>query len=60
MGRDRARTAEMQAVHRRRNFAELIEFLASHPCTDCGESDPVVLDFDHLPGEVKRFNVVVR
>jgi hypothetical protein len=35
--------------------AYLIEFFREHPCVDCGETDPLVLEFDHLSD--KRFNI---
>jgi hypothetical protein len=32
-------------------------YLAKYPCVDCGETDPVVLEFDHRADAVKRFNI---
>ncbi len=37
----------------------LFEYLLSHPCVRCGESNPLVLDFDHIERDKKSFNISV-
>ena len=44
---------ERRMVARNRNKAYILEYFKSHPCADCGNSNPVVFDFDHISGEKK-------
>ena len=50
--RSRARTAS--------NQQNMIEYLADKECVDCGENDPVTLQFDHQRDKTIAVSVAVR
>jgi len=39
---------------RKSSREQVVEYLRTHPCVDCGEADIVVLQFDHVRGEKKQ------
>jgi len=48
-----------QKRHRLKITAKLFDYLSTKSCVDCGEKDPVVLDFDHKDPRTK-FKTVAR
>ena len=55
--KDQWKDARSESVQRSRKISHqyLFDYLSSHPCIDCGNSDVRVLDFDHV-GE-KIYNI---
>jgi hypothetical protein len=46
-----------QKRHRVRIRARVLEFLSQTACVDCGEDDPIVLEFDHVDPRAKSKGV---
>lgn len=51
----RARTHTKQKRVELRTWVRI--YLAEHPCIDCGEADPIVLEFDHRNPASKVGNI---
>lgn len=56
MAKAKMRTKEISARLVLEVRANLLAYFEQHPCVDCGEPDPVVLEFDHVRG-AKKFTV---
>ena len=55
----RARIKKRKDRLREVNQRLLLGYLLTHPCVDCGEDDPVVLDFDHLRDKLLNVSELV-
>jgi mono/diheme cytochrome c family protein len=55
----KARLLRNTAARRVDNRARAIDYLRAHPCVDCGETDIVVLQFDHIRDKKKDLATMI-
>lgn len=53
----KAKINRKRSHERLRNY--LLAYYRSHSCVDCGESDPIVLEFDHVKGKTRGISVML-
>jgi protein-arginine kinase activator protein McsA len=46
-------------IVKHRNIEFVFQYLLLHPCVDCGEKDPIKLEFDHRDSSEKEAGVAV-
>ena len=59
VGRPVRKQRSRRPAARQRARSAVFAYLDVHPCVDCGERDPLVLDFDHRSDKIAEVSVLV-
>jgi len=51
---------DKRSIRRENIKRKMMEFYKSNPCVDCGETDPRVLDFDHVFNKSHNVSTLLR
>ena len=54
---EKERSRLKRTRYREQNTKYLLNYFLAHPCVDCGETDPIVLEFDHINPLEKKYNI---
>ena len=58
MTKETEKLNKKKRIKRNRQF--ILTYLKTHHCVDCGEDDPVVLEFDHIKGKKYKLTDLIR
>jgi CRISPR/Cas system-associated protein Cas10 (large subunit of type III CRISPR-Cas system) len=50
-------TSRRGKIHKLERRKKIFDYLKEHPCVDCGETNPIVLEFDHRELEEKEYTI---